>query len=233
MAPEDGAPWSEARTKRVKSSLQERLKHLDGEAVRQVLRQKPPAEERSQSVGVLSAHFELCRAARESPVVAWKALLRSFGCPKPVWISLINACTAELYFEDKDMSTAREVLVKERVLVERPRLAKVGKDRSGSGYGPSDADRRRVVYEKAYFRPLRHAALIGLAKEDIRILLDAVEWSAERMKDRVKRKQHLFHIRVDRELFLQEGTGGDSSGVDGVEVEAGVASQQDEGSALD
>jgi hypothetical protein len=227
-AQDKGAAWTEARTKKLRIGLKDKLKELDGEAVRQLLRQKPPVEDRAQSVEVLNAHFELGKEARESPVVAWKALLRSFGCPRPVWISLINATRVELYFEDKDMAAAKVALLKERVLVDRPRLSKVGQ----VFLGPSDAERRRGVYERAYFRPLRHAAFHGLSKEEIGTLLDSVEAAANVLKDNLKKKQRLYHIRVDRDLFLQEKCAGDNSDVvDRDEVEASTAGQLGEGSA--
>jgi hypothetical protein len=74
--------------------------------VRERLREKLPGEGRSKSIDILFGEFKFCELARKKPYKSWLALLQSFGCPRPVTISLVNTQLAEMYFEDKDTATA-------------------------------------------------------------------------------------------------------------------------------
>jgi hypothetical protein len=170
-------------------------------------------EGRAKSVSVLTAHFKLNKVARETPVVSWKALVRSVGCPKPVWISLISANMAELFLEDKDVAAATEALRKEGILVERPRLSKDPHGDTVIALRASDVYRRCSVYVRGYFRPLRQAAFHGLDKDGVRRVLCHAEEVANKTKDIYKRKQSLYQIGKDKAIFLREDSGGDSGDV--------------------
>jgi hypothetical protein len=160
--------------------------------VRERLREKLPGEGRSKSIDILFGEFKFCELARKKPYKSWLALLQSFGCPRPVTISLVNTQLAEMYFEDKDTATAVEALRNGGIWVENPTLTE-------------DAVMRRShLYERGYFRPLRHAALRGLDTKDIRSVLQSAEFMAARIADSRKRKRILHQIEVDKGVFLQE-----------------------------
>ena len=191
-APKEEAAWTEARTKRVRKSLKERLKELDGEAVRNLVGQKPRTEERAKSVSTLAAYFKMNKEARKTPMACWKAVVRSCNCPRPVWFSMINSSTMELYFEDKDVAAAEAALRREGVLVE--------------GYRPTmkDVFRRTRVYLKSYFRPLRQAALHGLDREIVSEILRMAAESAVKLTDKSARKQQLYQIGIDKGLLSED-----------------------------
>jgi hypothetical protein len=190
-APTEGEAWTEQRTKSLRKSLKERLEVLDGEAVRNLLRQKPVGE-RAKSVGSLVAYFKMNKEARKTPLACWKALVRSCRCPKPVWYSLINSSKMELFFEDRDVAAATAALRQVGILVE------------GACVSSKDVFRRTKVYVKSYFRPLRLAALRGLERDVAMEVLRMAEELALKLADKDVRKQKLYQISIDKSLFSRE-----------------------------
>jgi hypothetical protein len=172
--------------------LKKKLEGLSKEDRLKFWKRKAPQEGRSKVVGVLLITYDMCNQGRESPIIAWRDILDCLDCPKPLYVSVVGQKLAELYFEENDITSAREALLKSGALVEHRALTQ------------SDVSRRAGVYMRGYFLPYRHAALHGLDLVSRQEVLRIAEESAMKVTDAEVRKRRLAWIQKDRGLFAKE-----------------------------
>jgi hypothetical protein len=137
--------------------------------------------------------------ARQQPMLAWKASMKALTGHPPLAISLFNPGKAEVFYDTALILSVRESLSAYLL--------------NEAGVQERDLQRRKTMYFKGFFLPLRRAALQGFSVEAQHQLLDLAEKDLPRIPETDKRKQWKFHIFKDRSWLQQTSNQTQSSSV--------------------
>ena len=192
--PESSTRTSSTKTparssKETRRSLKDSLEGLSATQKLKVLLRSPRTEEdRTTLVDIVTVALPLSMKAQSQPMTAWKQALQEITGHQPLLISLIHPCRAEVFFDAKVSTQARETLSQQGYL------------QDPVAFEERDLVRRKRAYLSGYFLPLRRATLQGLdPTQQMQILQLAETDLATRMSDPATRKQWMFQIKKDRE----------------------------------
>jgi hypothetical protein len=164
------------------------------EILKALVRSPKKPEERHSNVISIFAKVPLTLKAIQEPILAWKQILKEKVGDLPLSISLVNPCTAELFYEENSLHRVLPILKAENYLM----------DQTNHMISEKDMNRRTDAYLRGYFRPLRLAALVGFNPEcQKKLLLMAKERLEKRFEDKFSRQQWRHHIQKDMEHVLE------------------------------
>ena len=166
------------------SFFQKLQSQSDSDKINQLLRRPKPTQEQNQEISRVVVSLPLSTKARQKPMTAWKEAVKALTSHSPLAISLLNPEKAEIYFKAEMIPMIRQsrlsaYLLEDIVVQEK------------------DILRRKQLYLKGYFLPLRRAALQGFSSDQQKQLLDLAEKDLPKL-DSSFRQQWKFQINKDR-----------------------------------
>lgn len=166
------------------SFFQKLQSQSDSDKINHLLRRPKSTEEQNQEISRVVVSLPLSTKARQKPLTAWKEAVKALTGHSPLAISLLNPEKAELYFKAEMIPVIRQsrlsaYLLEDIVVQEK------------------DILRRKQLYLKGYFLPLRRAALQGFSSDQQKQLLDLAEKDLPKL-DSSFRQQWKFQINKDR-----------------------------------
>jgi hypothetical protein len=175
------------------SNVQKKFKNLQNlsgeETIKLLLRRQPPKESQPMEISSVMVSLPFTMKARQQPMLAWKASMKALTGHPPLAISLLNPGKAEVFYDTALILSVRESLSAYLL--------------NEAGVQERDLQRRKTMYFKGFFLPLRRAALQGFSIEAQHQLLDLAEKDLPRIPETDKRKQWKFHISKDRSWLQQ------------------------------
>ena len=166
----------------LKSCLLPTLSH--DEKFNLLFRQPKLPQNKTTEIGKLTLSLPLTMKARSQPGLAWKEALVVLTGQRPLAVSLLNPGKGEVFYDAKVLDSIREHLT----VYQQDNLE----------IGEKDLIRRKHLYLKGFFLPLRRAALQDFSEELQLKLLDLAEQDLNKMPDPNRRKQWKFQINKDR-----------------------------------
>jgi hypothetical protein len=168
------------------------------EILKALLKTPKKPEERSSNIISIFVRIPMKVKAMQDPILAWKQFLKAKECDLPLSISLINPCTAELFYEESSLHQVLPVLKAENYLLDQSANHLIYK------ISEKDLIRRADAYLRGYFRPLRLAALVGFNLESQKkVLLLAKERLEKKFVDKFSRQQWRYHVQKDMDHIVE------------------------------
>ena len=171
-------------SKQSESSLQHRLRQTQSydEKINLLFRQPKLKQDSTTEIGKLTLSLPLSTKARSQPRLAWNEALVVLTGQRP--LALLNPGKGEVFYDMKVLDSIREPLS--------------AYQQDNLEIHEKDLIRRKHMYFKGFFLPLRRAALQDFSEELQLKLLDLAEQDLTKISDTNYRKQWKFQIQKDR-----------------------------------
>lgn len=152
-----------------------------------------PKENSLQEVQSTIFSIKLTMKARQSPTLAWNALVKAWCGHPPLQVSLLAPGKAEIFYDPKHHELIMEGALRLRAEVH------------SSGLSNRDFQRRARAYLNGYFRPLRLAALNGFEIDQREAVLELAKAMIPQRFKSSKEHQNLWqrNIEFDQEQLSQ------------------------------
>jgi hypothetical protein len=137
----------------------------------------------------------LSTKAQKTPLNSWRSAMKALTGHRPLAISLIHPCKAEVFFDAKLIDSVTSSLRSEDYLCPEEPLT------------DKDLARRKVSYLQGYFLPLRRSMMHGFNRDQQLKLLELAETSCQTVfTDSQERKKWKNHFLKDREWIHLQAT---------------------------